>query len=168
MHDADTQTADLGNKRHRQGGQSRLPTAFGSCTTKLAQYGVGPVHRLLRDLWRVSASTPRIQTAHAAQFGLHVAAQRMMAANARIDLGKYGAIPVEPVEVAIEDQHGSLEARHQFDRIQCGTIAVQPPDDIKRRRFQIDRSGERCSVVAIIGRTRSSRAAAIVGIVHCR
>jgi hypothetical protein len=83
-----------------------------------------------------------------------------MARHALLDLGEPIAVGVEPVEVAVEDDHRSLRAGEAFDAIERREIAVEPADDIEHAGGEFRRAIEHRVRVAIVGGAHAARAPA--------
>jgi hypothetical protein len=92
--------------------------------------GVRPVDRGLSYFWWICASASNVKVTVVTQLSLDIAAKHMMPSYPTVDLAENRNIPVKPVEVTVEYNCGPFGARHQFNGIQRGTVAVESANDI--------------------------------------
>ena len=148
MHDADAQSADLGDEMHRQRGQ-RTPRPRALPAAQIEQDLVRAAHDVLSDRGGIGAASPRRHRSRA-RFrsprchGWRDGAPR--AARSRRTI----AVGVEPVEVAVEDDHRSLRAGGRSTQSSAGSCRRA-----RRRRRAAGRipAGDRTPRrIAIVGR----------------
>jgi hypothetical protein len=165
MHDADSRPRHLRHEVHRQRGHGGA--ARGVAARRLAQ----PQQDLVRAAHLGVAHVHRIGAAASClhgvmrELGLHVAAQRAMPGDALLDAHEVRIVHVEPVMVAVEDEHrrDPLARGHRLDRLDRLHVAVEPAHHVEHFGAQVGRAIEDARRIAV--RQRAGAAGPLLGLI---
>ena len=164
VHDADPQTPDPCHQMHGQRAEPGACMGAG-LRAQLTQDDVGTVHRTGVDVGRIGAAAAGADIAFAGDFGFDIAAQRAIGRDGAFDLLEPAGLGVEPVEIAIEDQHrrAALPGRQELDRLKRGEIAVKAADDVERVGGEIRFAREYGWCIGVVARADAAGVVRRVG-----